>query len=91
MNVEELLKIIKKERLDRRFAYTIGPPNGKPIAFKELMGVMAECIYCDEEGVWRYYYISDRGGIKIGRYTYTESEACEKLLHRMRITKKYGW
>jgi len=49
MNVEELLKIIKKERLDRRFAYTIGPPNGKPIAFikeSRFSAVGQILIYC---------------------------------------------
>jgi hypothetical protein len=55
------------------------------------MGVGAECIYCDEAGVWRHYYISERGGIKLGQNAYTESEACEKLLYNMRIRKKYSW
>jgi hypothetical protein len=95
MNVEELLKIIKKEKLDRYYAYMIGHPDGKPIAFKEIIGTDTEGIYCDENEIWRFYRISERGGISYAMVgEYTESEACEELLRRMRLMKDvalHGW
>lgn len=103
MTVEELIEIVKAEKLYKYSYFQIGPPHNQ-----ENIGVRAgdaeiEGIFQDEEGFWRYYLEGERGSIRLAgklhseyeaRFypeekarEYTEDEVCNNLLNTLRRRK----
>jgi hypothetical protein len=96
MNVQELIGIIKAEKLYNYMIFCIS--KGRLGADELIAGTYcayseSEGIYQEEDGTWRKYYEDDRGVIFIASKDgvadeYTEDEACHALLKRMRDTKE---
>lgn len=102
--MQELIEIIKNEKLYEYHPFQIGPPRSKDNIGAYVHTVDCEGIYAGENGIWYYYIEGERGNIKLAgklhpesqahRYPeekareYTEDEACRLLLDSMRSEKQ---
>ena len=99
MNIQELIEIIKTEKLDRHtdFEICIGEPRkgGKRIAGTGDRGSGVHGVFQDEDSMWREYHMDERGCVRISSdkgvpLSYTEEEACHAFLDMLRNEKAFS-
>jgi hypothetical protein len=90
MNVKELIKIIRDEKLYYYTCYRIGHPDEPALAMSYAgNSPIDNGICCGENGMWKEYCIEERGRVIWANGELTEDEACQKLLHTMREEKAW--
>jgi hypothetical protein len=88
--VPELIRIIKKKKLYRGGCFQIaiyfqGKGDYTSDSYKVVAGTYKiasdlEGIYRNESGMWKYFLRNERGGEEWSQESYSENEACQKLL-----------
>lgn len=96
MNIQELLQVIRNEKLYEYTSFQIGPPHGENNVGTWSSSGDTQGVFMDEDGVWRRYRQSERGGIQMADYTSnSEDEACKAFLEMLRSHKNVaitsGW
>ena len=87
MDLSELIKTIRDEKLYDYKSYKIGPPEGEALSQSLNKDLIVIGIYSDEKGIFKFYEISQLAGIRIKEDNLTEEKACNMLLNALREAK----
>lgn len=92
MTVNELIDIIKKEKLYEYQCFKIGSPENTENSIwtsADGFGYNTYGIVQESSIIWKSYTIDERNNTIYMNQNFTESTACENLLNDMRSRKSY--